>query len=249
AINRILERSSVIDILQYGDGGSSIQQARRSFGPNIEIHDLRIFPIALQMVRSWTRHLPWLYYRDLWIQPRGQWLATFLGLGVMRCYRPVLRLADEDRLIARALPSPYIVLAPHIGTYGTPFGKVWRRIKGWELQNWEALARELHRQGYEVITLSAAGQEPVAGTRSIAGLPILQAAGVVQRSAGLVTGESGMWFVAAALDTRFIIVPWWLPRSVSWPAHMNVPHRLIYRDRASVQTVHDALMGLVSHDV
>ena len=60
--------------------------------------------------------------------------------------------------------------------------------------------------------------------------------------------ESGLWFIAAGLCTPFIIVPWWLPRSVDWAAPMQVPHRLIYRGEDSVEEVLEQFHQLGRHD-
>jgi hypothetical protein len=235
-ISRILERNPLLDEIVYGSGSSTRAAMRRRFGKNLVVHDLRMLPIALSMVRQWRRYLPWLYYRDLWLQPRGQWLATFLGLGTLADYRPVLRLVDEDRAAVRSLPDPYAVLAPHIGGYRLPLaGRFWQAMKGWPAERWSALAQNLRSEGLQPVTLGAAGQEPVPGTRSLTGLPIRQAAGIIEGAAALVTVESGLWFVAAATRTPFLIVRWWLPRSVDWAAPMQTAHRLMYGETNSVE--------------
>jgi hypothetical protein len=237
-ISRILEYNPLIDELLYGDAGTIKAEQRQRFGDRLVVYDLHILALAMAMMRDWRYRLPWLYYRDLWCQPRGQWLATFLHLGPLQDFRPVLVLTDEDRTLARTLSNRSVVLAPHIGHYTLPFaGALWRRIKGWEWERWITLARLLRQHGYEPITLAAHGQEAIPGTTPLIGLPIRQAAGAVERAGALITAESGLWFVAAALGTPFVIVPWWLPRSINWPAAMNVPHRLVYRHEASVQHV------------
>jgi hypothetical protein len=70
---------------------------------------------------------------------------------------------------------------------------------------------------------------------------------VTEQAAALITVESGLWFVAAALGRPIIIVPWWLPRSINWVAPMGVPHRLIYRDQASVHHVLSQFRDLAAH--
>jgi ADP-heptose:LPS heptosyltransferase len=60
---------------------------------------------------------------------------------------------------------------------------------------------------------------------------------VIERAHALITVESGLWYLAAALDTPLVIVPWWLPRSVDWVAPMGVPYRLINRQEATVNRV------------
>jgi hypothetical protein len=238
-ISRILGHNLLIDDLLYGEGAALRARARaEAAGAPLIVRDLRVLPMAISLVRQWRRRLPWLYYADLWMQPRGQWLATFLGLGVLRDYRPELRLVEEDRAVARRLPSPYVVLAPHVGTYTLSLLiSFWRRVKGWPAERWSMLARQLRQEGYHVVTLAAAAQRPVPGTIGLIGLPIRQVAGVIERAAALVTVESGLWFVAAALETPVIITPWWLPRSVDWAAPMNIPHRLVYRGEDSVDEV------------
>jgi ADP-heptose:LPS heptosyltransferase len=199
------------------------------------------------MVRQWQRRAPWRYYPDLWLQPRGQWLATFLGLGALESTRPVLCLSEADRHAAGRLSRPYAVLAPHIGQYSMPVvGTMWRRIKEWPWERWMRLARLLRLEGYTPITLAGTGQTAIPGTIPLIGLPIRQAAGVIERAAVLVSGESGLWFIAAALRTPFAIVPWWLPRSIDWAAPAQVPYRLVYRDEASVNYVLEQVRELVA---
>ncbi len=247
-ISRILERNPLVDQLLYGSPRRLLGEARAQFGSDLIVRDLRPVPIARAMLRDWRHHWPWLYYRDLWMQERGQWLATFLHLGRLHCFRPVLVLGEDDRAAARELPSPYVLLAPHVGQYRLPLAtRVWRRIKGWSAECWARLAGILRAEGYEPITLAAADQAPIASTRPVLGLPIRQVAGIIDRAAGLVSGESGLWFIAAARGTPFLIVPWWLPRSVNWAAPMQVPHRLVYRDEALVDTVAARLRELVEH--
>lgn len=238
AVSRILEHNPLIEELLYGDGNRVRTAAAERFGAGLVVHDLRIVPIGLSIMRQWRRRLPWLYYRDLWMKERGQWLATFLGLGRMHNYRPVLQLGDEDRAVVRGLPSPLVVLAPHVGTYAVPWlGALWRQVKGWPHERWADLADRLGMEGYHPLTLGAAGQAPVPGTTGLLGLPIRQAAGVIEQAAVLITVESGLWFLAAALGTPFIITPWWLPRSIDWAAPMDVPHRIVYRGEDSTATV------------
>jgi hypothetical protein len=273
-ISRILEHSPLIDQILYGRGSSIRRTARDRFGEELVLHDLRILPIAVTMIRRWRHRLPWLYYRDLWFQERGQWLATFLGLSGLHQFRPVLRLVEEDRAAARTVPSGYlaaglggpaaglggsaagsgtppgiVLLAPYTGQYTLPvMGTFWRKVKGWPSEHWVRLAQQLRTEGHEPVTLAASGQPPVPGTRGVIGLPIRQVAGVIERAAALITVESGLWFIAAALHTPFIIVPWWLPRTINWAEPMQVPHRLIYRDGDSVDEVLAQFRQLDAHE-
>ncbi|MBV9282657.1 MAG: hypothetical protein JOZ41_21475 [Chloroflexi bacterium] len=248
AISRILERNPLVDRLLYGDARAAVAQARCRPDGGLEVHDLRPLAVAGAMVRDWRYRLPWLYYRDLWLEPRGQWLATYLRLGPLQEFRPLLGLYDDDFDAARALPARYVALAPHVGQYSLPLASaLWERLKGWPPENWAALAEALRRAGFEPVTLGAPGQVPIEGTTPMIGLPIRQAAGVIDRAAALISVESGLWFIAAARQTPFVIVPWWLPRSVNWPAPMRVPHRLVYRDAASVQAVLSHVCELVPH--
>ncbi len=250
AISRILEHNPAIDeLIYYGRDAHVVAGARARYGGALVLHDLRPVPIAWSMVRSWRYRWPWLYYRDLWLEPRGQWLATFLRLGRLHEVRPVLHLTDEDLSVARTLDAPYIVLAPHTGRYTLPIlGTIWARVKGWGEARWARLAEALRKEGYTVITLGAAGEEPVRGTTGLSGLPIRQAAGVIAGAAALVTVESGLWFVAAAVRTPLLIVPWWLPRSLDWVAPMHTPYRLVYRDQATVRHVLAELRFLISQN-
>jgi hypothetical protein len=249
-ISRILEGNSLIDRLLYTSATRARAQFEQKPDSSMVVHDLRPIPVGRAMVRDWRFRLPWLYYRDLWFAPRGQWLATFLRLGTMREFRPILSLTNEDRRTARSLPPNVVALAPHVGSYALPLATfLWQRIKGWDRDHWTSLAGALRQQGFEPVTLAASGQAPIPGTIPLVGLPIRQAAGVIERAAALVTGESGLWFIAAATQTPFVIVPWWLPRSVDWPAPMGVPYRTVRRDRASVDTVLDQINGLLRHGV
>lgn len=247
-ISQILERHPLIDdLLLYGEAGRLPRGARA--GDVMVVHDLRPLPIALSMLRGWRYRRPWLYLRDLWLDERGQWLAMFLRLGRLRDVRPMLRLDEDDRATARTLPVPYVVLAPHTGHYALPLlGLLWRRIKGWREAGWGDVAEALRAAGYEPVTLAAAGQAPIPGTRALTGLPIRRVAGVIEGAAALVSVESGLWYIAAALGRPFIIVPWWLPRSIDWAAPMGVPHRLIYRDQASIRYVLSQVRDLLAHD-
>ena len=238
AIIRILERNPLIDELRYGQADHLLQDARGQFGAGLLVRDLRPLAVARTMLRDWRHHWPWLYYRDLWLQERGQWLATFLHLGRLRSFRPVLALTEEDRAAAHSLPARYVLLAPHTGRYRLPVaGAFWQTIKGWGDQRWSRLAQQVQGRGYLPVTLGATGQTPVPGSLPLLGLPIRQVAGVVEGAAALVSVESGLWFVAAALSTPFVIVPWWLRRATDWAAPMRVPHRLIMRRQASVGMV------------
>jgi hypothetical protein len=245
-ISRILEASPVIDAVLYGDGPSVLAAARARHGRQLVVHDLRPVPIAWAMLRAWRERPPWLYYRDLWLGVRGQWLATFLHLGRLDEVRPVLRLEDGDRVAARTLPRPYVVLAPHTGHMAIPvLDALWGRLKGWGDGRWRLLARGLRRAGYTPVTLAAAGEAAIPGTVPAIGLPIRQAAGIIEGAAALVTVESGLWYIAAAVGTPLVIVPWWLPRSVDWAAPMGVPYRLIRRDRASIGQVLAQVCALI----
>ena len=238
-INRILERSPVVDDVCYWGERSE------SDGVNYDIYDLRPLALARAMVRDWQYRRPWLYYRDLWLEPRGQWLATFLRLGCMREFRPVLSLEAGDLGAADLLPRPYVLLAPHIGRYSLPLAsRFWQHLKGWPWESWTELARRLTEAGYRPATLGAAGDCCIPGTHPLLGIPIISVAGVVDQAVGLITGESGLWFLAAALRSPFMIVPWWLPHPVNWPAAVGVPHQLIYRKEATVSHVFDRFTSL-----
>jgi hypothetical protein len=246
-ISRILEHNPLIDTLLYGEAHHVAAAAHELCRGGVVVRDLRPLPVAAAMLRTWRARRPWLYYRDLWLETRGQWLATFLHLDRLREARPVLRLVEDDRAIARTLVHPYVALAPHTGRHTLPIlDPIWRRLKGWGDAHWEALAAAVRAEGYEPVTLAASGQPPIPGTTPLTGLPIRRAAGVIERAAALITVESGLWYVAAALGTPLVIVPWWLPRSVDWPAPMGVPYRLIYRDEASVHNVLSHLRHLTA---
>jgi ADP-heptose:LPS heptosyltransferase len=244
-ISRILEGSPVVDELLYGDAGRLLQQSRRRFGDALVVRDLRPFSLAAAMLREWRRRAPWLYFYDLWWRARGEWLCNFLRLHRPDDLRPRLSLNDGDRTTAAALPSPYVLLAPRTGSYPAPLSWFWHAVKGRPEQHWQRLAAWLRRDGYEPVTLAAADQPPVAGTIPLLGLPIRQVAGVIEQAAALVTVESGLWFIAAACQTPFVINPWWLPRSVDWAAPMNVPYRLIYRSDSSPERVYASVRELI----
>lgn len=237
-ISRILEACPTIDTVLFGEAGAIKHRVRQRYGTQMVLHDLQPLPLALAMVEAWRSRLPWLYYRDLWLAPRGQWLATFLHLGQLTRVKPVIHLTEADREPARRLVDPYVALAPHTGNHAMRMLNVpWKRLKGWSDDRWQALAASIRRLGYEPVTLGAPGEAPIPGTRPLIGLPIRQAAGVIERAHALVTVESGLWYLAAALDTPLVVVPWWLPRSVDWVAPMGIPYRLVRRQEATVDQV------------
>jgi ADP-heptose:LPS heptosyltransferase len=251
-ISRILEHNPAIDEVRYGEGHAILAAARARLGASLVVHDLRALPIAAAMVSQWGHRRPWLYYRDLWLEPRGQWLATFLRLGHLEETRPILCLTEDDRAAARALAhnaaSPVVALAPAVGRYTAPIlGTAWRHLKAWGDERWRDLADALRADGYTPVTLGAVGQAAIRGTTPLIGLPIRKAAGVLEQAAALVTVESGLWYVAAALERPVVVVPWWLPRSVDWLAPMRVPYRLIPRDQASVDHVLAQIHEMVAH--
>jgi hypothetical protein len=245
-ISRILEHNPLIDALFFGDARAIVYAARERYGGVLRIHNLRPLPLAVAMVRAWRSRLPWLYYRDLWLEVRGQWLATFLHLGRLQAFQPVLCLNDEDRVAAQSLACPYVAVAPHVGHVALPvLDGVWERLKGWDSTRWQSLVDRIRCAGYTPVTLAAAGEPSIPGTTGMVGLPIRQAAAVIERAEALVTVESGMWYVAAALRTPVVIVPWWLPRSVDWVAPTGVPYRLVPRNEASVDVVLSQLNQLI----
>lgn len=246
-ISRILDGNPDLDGLLRGEPRLLRAEAERRFGHRLVLRDLRPPALAREMVRAWRYHLPWLYYRDLWFQARGQWLATFLHLGRLNEVRPIIALTEDDRALSNSLPSPYVAFAPHVGHYSLPLtSRFWRRLKGWGHASWIELARGFRAQGYDVVTLAGMGQPEVPGTVPVVGQPIRQVAGVIAGAAALITVESGLWYIAAAFRTPFVIVPWWLPRSINWPAPMNVPHSLVYRDHAAVHDVLSSARSLLA---
>ncbi len=249
-ISRILGHNHVIDRLIYLSRGSPADPCATAGTPgSVVLHDLRPLPLALGMIKQWRRRLPWEYYWDLWMEPRGQWLARYLGLGDLENFRPTITLTPADRRSVPLISRPYVVLAPHIGSYRLPLTRaLWRRIKGWDPANWMQLCLSLRRKGLEVVTLGAPRQAAVPGSIPLMGLPIRGSAAIVENAAAVVGGESGLWFVAAALEVPFVIVPWWLPQAVDWAAPMRVPHRLVRRRDATVAMVVSMLQQLVKHD-
>jgi Glycosyltransferase family 9 (heptosyltransferase) len=247
-ISRIFEHSPPVDRVVYGMPRRILDIVLGEFGHSVKIEDLRMGPVAIRMIQDWRRKLPWTYYRDLWVQPRGQWLSTFLGLGHLTELKPQIQLTADDFNRRSLIPSPYILLAPHIGSYSLPgVSYLWRRLKGWDVESWAVLARLLEDSGYTVMTVGARGQGIIRGTLPALGLPIRQVAALVDGASALVTGESGLWFVAAALDTPFAIVPWWLPRSIDWPAAMNVRYRLVSRETSPAR-VSGLVQQLINHE-
>lgn len=239
-VSRILEHHPAIEEILYRARGQAVELDGFS-----DVVDLRPLSLARGMLLDFRRRLPWLYYRDLWMEPRGQWLATYLGLGGLASHRPSLRLVDQDREAARAIGRPFVVLAPHTGSYRLGITQTfWRHVKGWENQKWQELAGRLRAMGLGVVSMGAEGQAAVPDTLPAVGLPIRQAAGIVEAAEALVTGESGLWLVAAALGTPFVIVPWWLPRLVDWAGPMDVRYALVRRRQATVDAVLQAMRRL-----
>ena len=66
----------------YGAPDHILGALRVEFGKDIVAEDLRMVPVGIRIIRRWRRRLPWLYYWDLWVKARGQWLATLLILAL-----------------------------------------------------------------------------------------------------------------------------------------------------------------------
>jgi hypothetical protein len=244
-ISRVLELCPLIDELTFMDDLKSVRASQ--FGERVEVIDLRPAKLAVRMVREWRRRLPWLYYRDLWLKPRGQWLATLLGVGEMREYRPCISLEAHDFDDMPRLPERFVVLAPSSGRYTIRvLGAVWSRVKLWPIENWVALATKLAEQGLTPVTLGTDGDRTIEGAESHLGLQLRTAVAVISQAEALVTVESGLWFVAAAVNTPVVIVPWWLPGKVNWVAPTNALHRLLRRAEATPARVMEAVGQLVT---
>ena len=248
-ISHVMEKNPLLDGLLYGDPQEVLARLQILYRDRLVVRDLRPLALARAMLRDWRYRPPWLYYRDLWWQERGQWLATFLHLGRLHDFRPIMGICEEDRAIARTLNRPYVLLAPHIGQYRWSWmAAVWRHLKQWPWASWRRLALLLREAGYEPITLAASDQASIPETTALLGLPIRQVAGVIEGATALVSGESGLWFMAAACGTPFLIVPWWLPRSVNWAAPMHVPHRLIHDGTTPSQVVFNDLTEMIADE-
>lgn len=100
--------------------------------------------------------------------------------------------------------GPFAVLHPYPGGSRA-------RMKEWPLERWQETARALRHRGLEVIVsggpadmqraaaLAAACQDP--GTRSLAGLPLARTARLIQQAAVVVSVDTGVMHLAAALGS------------------------------------------------
>jgi heptosyltransferase III len=157
------------------------------------------------------------YAYDIVIEHRGDrhehanFEALLAPLGIAAMPWPVLRLAPEVvSSAARLRRRPYVVCHPWPS--GLKAG-----LKEWPAAAWRRLARDLVERGYDVVftgsgddrARAASLLEPLAdlgaGLRDLTGSCSLAAtAGVIALAAGLVTVNTGIMHIGAALDVPLV---------------------------------------------
>jgi lipopolysaccharide heptosyltransferase II len=142
-----------------------------------------------------------------------RYLALAERLGIIPSRRtPRLSLSEPARRAADSIlresgvrpADPLIALQP-----GTSGHQTWKR---WPPEHWRSLAARLMRSGFTVVGLGSAGERQLladirgdSGLHNLAGeLSLQESAAVIQRCKLLVSTDSGLMHVAAAVGTRVV---------------------------------------------
>jgi hypothetical protein len=212
AYSRILERDPDIDDLLYvGDADLTDLQSKGS--PVLPPADV-VLDLSARSVMWLLRHRGPLSRRlrllhTALLGTRGRVMAEAAGVPWPLDDRPIINLHTGDRAVAAQIPRPYVVLAPYAGRFHNRLAQaLWQALKAWPMDRWRRLATLLRAGGYTVVTLGAEGEEAIPDTVAVIGQPIARAAGVVEGATALITVESGLWYLACALDVPFVVVPY-----------------------------------------
>ncbi|MEM1323742.1 MAG: glycosyltransferase family 9 protein [Bacteroidota bacterium] len=123
--------------------------------------------------------------------------------------KPILEIgAREERKAAIYTSRPYVVLGMHSVT-NTAYQREGVGIKEWGRYNWLKLAETLAKEwGYEVILVGAESepQLEVDYVKCLHGLPILTVAALLKNAACVITLESGLGHLAAAVDAPMVML-------------------------------------------
>lgn len=175
-----------------------------------------------EQTADWIRSLPvdltgesLLYRLDLKLactsheafrQHISRCFASVLGIEI-DSVRPLITLSERERRAARLLtPRPYVVFSMHSVANPERDDKRGRK-KDWPIERWRELAARIEALGEFDVLLLAAERDPpysVPGARPMYGLPIKVAAAMLESAACLVTLESGVAHLAAAVDAPMV---------------------------------------------
>jgi ADP-heptose:LPS heptosyltransferase len=123
--------------------------------------------------------------------------------------RPIVRIRPEERALAASLVRrPYAVLSMHSNA-NPRRENAEGRVKDWPFDRWQAVCREIRRQGIEDIV--AVGSEfdqrqPSPMWRSLCGLPIKVVAALLESAAVVITLENGIGHLAHAVDAPMVMI-------------------------------------------
>ncbi len=165
--------------------------------------------------------------------------------------RPFVHLNALDRRAASVLvPRPYVLFS--MTSVSNPEREDGRgRKKDWPLERWtELAARILEDGGFEVAVIGSERDARVAipGVRMLYGLPIKVVAALLENAACVVTLESGIGHLAAAVDARTVeIYSNMMPPEWARPADLN-RFRILYSDPfdTSVDQVFEAMQSVTA---
>jgi ADP-heptose:LPS heptosyltransferase len=132
-------------------------------------------------------------------------------LGVSAIHEPRIRTTGEARQrVAGRISRPYVVC------HAWPSGRL-RHLKEWPAAHWHALARALAAEGYDVVfTGGPADREATAAliapmrdlgpaVHDVSGqMSLMETAAVIERAAGLVSVNTGIMHVGAAVGVPLV---------------------------------------------
>ena len=167
----------------------------------------------------------------------------------IECTRPLIFLNEHDRRGASVFARrPYVVFSMHsVSNSERPDGR--GRKKDWPIEHWQELARRIHGLDHFDIYLIGAERDqwqPIPEARRLYGLPIRTVAALLERAACVVTLESGIGHLCAAVDAPMIqIYSNMMPIGWAKPAD-GTRARSFYGDPfdLSVDTVYEAFQHM-----
>ena len=234
-ISRILLKNPSVDRVRFDEGAKV--RSMRGYGNFTKRH---LFDVS----KAWDYGIPRRIHM-------AQAYGVLAGIGVGSC-RPVLRLVDAERAEAAPhIPSGrFVVVCPHsvsstVETADRGGNKLWGDSK------WIELFPILHEMGFAIVSLGGP-QDPKfypdddSAVTEIHNLPIRVAAAVMERADYVVTLDSGLAHIAAALDKNVVeIYPRLLP--IEWVRPHTTHNRVIqgYPPQIKVRAVAAALDELV----
>ena len=121
--------------------------------------------------------------------------------------RPLIFLNEHDRRSASVFARrPYVVFSMHsVANSERPDGR--GRKKDWPMEHWQELARRIHELDQFDIYLIGSERDPwppIPEARRLYGLPIRTVAALLESAACVITLESGIGHLCAAVDAPMI---------------------------------------------